>query len=100
MLVRRFKLRGPLFDQGGNADTGQPWIVTHLLIYQSSNRQAVEAVCECLPQAYVVPPFALIIESIDPVDGGTLMIASQQEEVFGVLDLQIQQSCECCVGHL
>jgi len=66
--------------------------VTNLLIYQSSNRQAVEAVCERLPQAYVVPPFALIIESIDPVDGGAFMIASQQEEVLRVLDLQAQQS--------
>ena len=58
------------------ADTVNPWSVTNLLIYQSSNRQAVEAVCERLPQAYVVPPFALIIESIDPIDGGTLMVAS------------------------
>ena len=63
---------------------------TDLLIYQSSNRQAVEAVCKRLPQANVIPPFALIIKSIDPVDGGALMIASQQEEVFRILDLQVQ----------
>lgn len=58
-----------------------------LLIYQSSNRQAVEAVCECLPKANVVPPFALIIEAVNPIDGRTLMVTSQQKEVLWILDL-------------
>ena len=60
----------------------------HLLVDQCGHREAIEAVCECLPQADVVPPLALIIESVDAVDGGTLMVASQQEEVFGILDLR------------
>jgi len=58
-----------------------------LLIYQSSNWQAVEAVCECLPKAYVVPPFALVIEAVNPIDGRTLMVTSQQKEVLWILDL-------------
>jgi hypothetical protein len=66
---------------------------THLLVYESCNRQAVEAVCEGPPQPDAVPPLALIIEAIDPVDGGTLVVASQQEEVFWVLDLHIPDSC-------
>lgn len=73
-----------------HADALQCSNATNLLIYQSSNWQAVEAVCECFPQAYVIPPFALIIEAIDPVDGCALMVASQQEEVLRVLDLQVQ----------
>ena len=41
---------------------------THLLIYQCCDWQTIEAVCEGFPEADVIPPFALIIESIDPVD--------------------------------
>ena len=59
-----------------------------LLIYQSCDRQAVEAVCESLPQANVIPPFAFVIEPINSIDGSALMVASQQEEVLRVLNLQ------------
>ena len=70
----------------------------------------VETVCEGLPQLDVVPPFAcsalitiktrclsgvfhifnsgkltFIIETIDAVDGGTLVVSSQQEKVLRVL---------------
>ena len=59
----------------------------HLLIYQCGNGQAVEAVCEGLPQPDVVPPLALVVEAVDPVDGRALVVPSQQEEVLWVLDL-------------
>ena len=67
----------------------------------------VETVCEGLPQLDVVPPFAcidhnetqdarlnsikltFIIETIDAVDGGTLVVSSQQEKVLRVLKQQI-----------
>lgn len=39
-----------------------------LLVDESCNREAVEAVCEATPEADVIPPLALIIESIDAVD--------------------------------
>ena len=61
---------------------------SYLFIYQSCNWETIEAVCECLPQANVVPPFAFIIESINSVDGSTLVIPSEQEEVFRVFHLQ------------
>jgi hypothetical protein len=61
---------------------------THLLINQCRGWQAVEAISESPPQPYIVSAFALIIESIDAVDGSAFVIASQQEKVLGVLDLQ------------
>jgi len=60
----------------------------HLLIYERGDGQAVEAVRERLPEPDVVPPFALIIEAVYPVDGRALMVASQEEEIFWVLHLQ------------
>ena len=52
----------------------------------------------------IYPPRTMrtfIVESVYPVDGGALVVAAQQEEVLGVLDLQTQynnggvvQNCE------
>lgn len=36
----------------------------------------------------------LIIEAVDAVDAGTLMVAPQQEEVLGVLDLVSEQQAD------
>lgn len=58
-----------------------------LFVDDGGNRQAVEAVRKSLPQLDVVPALALIVETIDTVDGGTLVVAAQDEEVLGVLDL-------------
>jgi hypothetical protein len=66
---------------------GRPGLL-YLLINQGCNWQAVEAICEGFPQPDVVSPLALIIESIDSVDGCALMVASQQKEVLRVLDLR------------
>jgi hypothetical protein len=63
----------------------------NLLIYQSGDRKAVEAVGEHLPQPNVVPPLALIIEAVNSVDGCTLVIAPEQKEILGVFDLVSQQ---------
>lgn len=58
-----------------------------LLVNDGRNGQAVEAVGECLPELDIVSSLALVIEAVDTVDGGTLMVAAQNEEVLGVLDL-------------
>lgn len=58
-----------------------------LLVDDSSNGKAVEAIGEGLPQLDVVAALALIVETVDTVDGGTLVVAPQDEEVLGVLDL-------------
>ena len=58
-----------------------------LLIDDSCDGKAVEAVCEGLPQLNVVSSFALIVEAVDTVDGGTLVVSTQNEEVLRVFDL-------------
>lgn len=58
-----------------------------LLIDDGGNGQAVEAVGESLPQLDVVSSLALIVETVDAVDRGTLVVAAENEEVLGVLDL-------------
>lgn len=65
-----------------------------LLIDDCSNWQTIEAVSKGLPQLDVVPPFALIVETVDPVDGSALVVATQDEEVFRVLDLVCEEQAD------
>lgn len=65
-----------------------------LLVDDSSNGQAVEAVGEGLPQLDVVSSLALIVKAIDTVDGGTLVVTTQNEEVLGVLDLVREEQAD------
>ena len=78
-----------------------------LLIDDSSDWQAVEAVGESLPQLDVITTFAyalapgasaidrktltLVVETVDSVDRGALVITTEDEEVFGILDLVCEQ---------
>jgi hypothetical protein len=71
-----------------------------LLINDGGDGQAVEAVGKCLPQLDVVASLALIVESVDAVDGRALVVAAQDEEVFGVLDLVCQEKADCLEGLL
>lgn len=59
----------------------------NLLVNDGSNWQAVEAVGEGLPQLDVVATLALIVETVDTVDGRTLVVTAEDEEVLWVLDL-------------
>ena len=65
------------------------------LIYDCSNRQAVEAVGKSLPQLDVVPTLAFVIEAVDTVDGSTFMVAAQDEKVFRILDLVGEEQTNC-----
>jgi len=65
-----------------------------LLVNDCCNGQAVEAVSEGLPELDVIPSLALVVEPVDPVDGSTFVIATQDEEVFGVLDLVGKQKAD------
>lgn len=58
-----------------------------LLVNDGCDGQAVEAIREGLPQLDVVPPFALVIKSVDSIDRGALVVAAQDEKVLRVLDL-------------
>ena len=71
-----------------------------LLIDDSGDRKAVEAVRESLPQLDVVATLALIVETVDAVDGCAFVISSQNEEVLGVLDLVCQQEADGLEGLL
>jgi hypothetical protein len=61
----------------------------HLLVDERAHWQAVEAVGERAPEPDVVAALALVVESVDAVDRRTLVVAAQQEEVLGVLDLRV-----------
>lgn len=63
----------------------------NLLVDNGGNGKAVEAVGESLPQLNVVATLALVVEAINAVDGGALVVAAQDEEVFGILDLVCEQ---------
>jgi len=65
-----------------------------LLIDDGSNGQAVEAVRKCFPQLNVVAALALVVEAIDAVDGSALVVAAQDEEVLGILDLVGQEEAD------
>ena len=71
-----------------------------LLVNDGGNGQAVEAVGESLPQLDVVSSLALIVETVYEVDGGTLVVAAQDEEVLGVLDLVGQEKADGLEGLL
>ena len=59
----------------------------NLFVNDGCNGQAVEAVGKGLPQLDIVSSFALIVETIDTVDRGTLVVATQDEEILWILDL-------------
>lgn len=65
-----------------------------LLVNDGGNGQAVEAIGKSLPQFDVVASLALIVEAVDAVDGRTLVVAAQNEEVLGVLDLVREQKAD------
>lgn len=65
-----------------------------LLVNDGCDGQAVEAVRKCLPQLDVVPALALIVETVDAVNRGALVVATQNEEVLGVLDLVGQEKAD------
>lgn len=62
-----------------------------LLIDDRGNWQAIEAVGECLPQLDVVSSFALIVETVNAVDGCALVVATKHEEVLWVFDLVCEE---------
>jgi hypothetical protein len=65
-----------------------------LLINDGRDGQAVEAVGKSLPKLDVVASLALVVETVDAVDGRALVVTAQNEEVLGVLDLVRQQQAD------
>jgi hypothetical protein len=48
--------------------------------------------CNCYDEVCIL---TLVVEAVDTVDRGTLMVASQYEEVLWVLNLVGQQQADC-----
>lgn len=71
-----------------------------LLVDDSGDGKAVEAIRKSLPQLDVVAALALVVETVDAVDGGALVVSSQDEEVLGVLDLVREQKADGLEGLL
>jgi len=65
-----------------------------LLVNYGSDGQAIKAVGKCLPKLDVVSPLALVVEAINAVDGGTLVITTEDEEILWVFDLVCQQEAD------
>lgn len=65
------------------------------LINEGGDRKAVEDIREDLPESDRIPAFAFVIEAVNAVDLGALVIAAQQEEIFRVLYLVAQQQAHC-----
>lgn len=53
--------------------------------------QTVEAIGESLPEFDVVTALAFIVETIDTVDRGALVVAAKNEEILWILDLVCKQ---------
>jgi hypothetical protein len=69
-----------------------------LLVDDCCNGQAVEAVGECLPELDIVSSLAFVVEAVDTVDGGAFVVAAQDEEIFGVLDLVCEEQADSLKG--
>ena len=65
-----------------------------LLVDDGGKREAVEDVAKHAPQFDVVTPLALVVKPVDARDGVALVVASQQEEVLGVLHLVRQKQAD------
>lgn len=65
-----------------------------LLVYDRRHRQTIETISERLPQLDVVASLALVVEAVDAIYGGALVVASQQEEILRILDLVGEQETD------
>jgi hypothetical protein len=65
-----------------------------LVVDDGGDGQAVEAVGEELPEAHAEAALALVVEAVDAVDGGALVVPPQQEEVVRVPDLVREEEAD------
>ena len=66
----------------------------NLIVYYSCYRETVEALDKLFPQLQRIPSFALVIKSVNSVNGPALVISSQKEEIFGILNLIGEQEAD------
>ena len=66
-----------------------------LLVNNGSNWKAVETVSKGLPELDVVSTLALIIETVDSVNGSALVVTTEDEEVFWIFDFVCKKEADC-----
>ena len=71
-----------------------------LVVDDGAAREAVEGVAEGLPQLDGEAAAALVVEAVDAVDAGALVVAAKDEEVFGILDLVREEEADDLEGLL
>lgn len=72
----------------------------NLLINKCCDGEAIEAISEGLPQLDVIAALALIIKSVNTINGCALVVATEEEEVLRVLDLVGQEEAHGLEGLL
>lgn len=74
--------------------TQPPMRAKDLFVDDSRAREAIEAIRESLPELDPKPALALVIESVNAVDGRAFMIPPQYEEILGVFNLVRQKETD------
>ena len=59
----------------------------NLVIDKCSDRQAIKAIYELLPDADGITALAFVVEAVDSIDLPALVVASQEEKVLLEFDL-------------
>ena len=71
-----------------------------LLVNDGSDWQAVETIGKGLPQLDVISSLAFVVETVDSVDRGALVVTAEDKEVFRVFDLVGQEQADGLEGLL
>lgn len=65
-----------------------------LFVNDRSNGQAVEAIRKGLPKLDVVSSFALVVETIDTIDGCAFVVSTENEEILWIFDLVCEEQAD------
>ena len=70
------------------------------VVNDGAAREAVEGVAEGLPKLDGEAAAAFVVEAVDAVDTGALVVAAEDEKVFGILDLVGEEETDYLEGLL
>ena len=72
----------------------------NFLVDEGGDGEAIEDVAKDAPESDRVPAFALVVETVNSIDLCTFVIASQKEEVLGILDFVAEKKANGLNGLL
>ena len=67
----------------------------NFLVDEGGDGEAIEDVAKDAPESDRVPAFAFVVETVDSIDLCTFVIASQKEEVLGILNFVAEKKANC-----